>query len=268
MKTQFGHPSEMGGVVSLKPEKAEILGVRFDNVTRAEAVERALDLLSSPGKGGYVVTPNAEIVSLCRKDPGLTEVLNGAALVLPDGVGVIYAARILKRPLKGKVAGIDFASALMEELSRREEGLFLLGAKPGVAETAARRLMERYPGLKILGTHDGYFKEEGPVLDAVGRSGASVLFVCLGAPRQEYWMREHPSMPGIRLMVGLGGALDVFAGQVKRAPDLWVKLGLEWLYRLIREPRRIGRMGSRLPAFLFSAVGARLRGAGPADGRG
>lgn len=245
----------------MKPEKAEILGVLFDNVTRLEAVERVLALLDDPGARGYVVTPNAEIVYLCRQEAELTEVLNGAALVLPDGVGIIHAAKILRRPLKGKVAGIDFASALMEALSRREEGLFLLGAKPGVAEAAAKRLAERYPGLRIVGTHDGYFQEEGPVVDAINRSGAAVVFVCLGAPRQEYWMREHVSLPGARLMVGLGGALDVYAGQVKRAPDLWVKLGLEWLYRLVREPWRISRMGRRLPAFLIAAVGERFRGA-------
>lgn len=233
--------------------------MRFDNVTLSEAVGQAAALLDDPKGKGYVVTPNSEIVYLCRKDSGLSHVLNGAALVLPDGVGVIHASKILKRPLKGKVAGIDFASALMEELARRGDGLFLLGAKPGIAEKAARRLTQRYPNLKIRGTHDGYFKEDGSVIDEINRSGASVLFVCLGAPRQEYWMRDHLDQLNVRLSVGLGGSLDVFAGQVKRAPDLWVKLGLEWLYRLICEPWRFGRM-CRLPLFLFAAVGARARG--------
>lgn len=243
----------------MRTGKTEILNVQFDNITLSEAVGRAAALLDAPEGKGYVVTPNSEIVYLCRKEPQLARVLNGAILVLPDGVGVVHASKLLKRPLKEKVAGIDFAAALMEELSRRGDGLFLLGAKPGVAEEAARRLTRLYPNLKIAGTNDGYFKEDIPVIKKINRSGASVLFVCLGAPRQEYWMQGHMDQLNVRLAVGLGGSLDVFAGQVKRAPDLWVKLGLEWLYRLICEPRRFGRM-CRLPLFLFSAMGERIGG--------
>ncbi len=239
--------------------KVDILEVSFDNVTREEAVQRVISLLAQPERKGYVVTPNSEIVYMCRKQPGLLEALNDAYLVLPDGIGVIYAGKILKRPLKGKVAGIDFASRLMEEMAHRGDSLFLLGAKPGVAALAGERLQQKYPGLHICGVHDGYFKEDGSVIREVNESGAKVLFVCLGAPKQEHWMQDHMNQLNVQLMVGLGGSLDVFSGQVKRAPDVWVKLGLEWLYRLIREPRRIGRM-CKLPLFFLASFGARMRG--------
>ena len=236
------------------------MGVAFDNVTMEEAVSAGAALLDGE-TGSYVVTPNSEIVYACRDTEGLSQVLGGAALVLPDGIGVVYASRILGRPLKQKVAGIDFAAGLAGERARRGDSLFLLGARPGVAEQAADRLRERYPGLVIAGVHDGYFQEDGPVVAEIAASGAKAVFVCLGAPKQEFWMARNGAATGARILVGLGGSLDVFAGTVKRAPDLWVRLGLEWLYRLIREPWRFGRM-LRLPQFLLWVIGARLKGKG------
>ena len=128
-----------------------------------------------------------------------------------------------------------------------------------IAEEAARRLQERYPGLRIAGTHDGYFKEDGPVVEEIRKSGADVVFVCLGAPKQEEWMARYGAMTGAHLLVGLGGSLDVFAGTVVRAPEGWQKLGLEWFYRLCREPWRWKRM-IRLPLVLWYALLARLGG--------
>ena len=232
--------------------KTDVMGVAFDNITIDEAVERAL-ALTKAGQGAYVVTPNPEIVMLAQKDPGYGEVLGGAALTLPDGIGVIYAAKLLKRPLQGRVPGIDFASALLGRMAGEGLKLYLLGAKPGVAEQAAANLKEKYPGLEICGTHDGYFTEDGPVVDEIRASGANVVFVCLGAPKQETWMARNGKDTGAGLLVGLGGALDVFAGTVQRAPEGWQKLGLEWLYRLIKQPSRIGRM-IKLPGFLVKAA--------------
>ena len=179
--------------------------------------------------------------------------------MLADGVGVIHAAKILGRPLKGRVPGIEFASALMERMAQTGRRLYLLGAKPGVAEMAAANLQAKYPGLVICGTHDGYFKEDGPVVQAIRDSGAEAVFVCLGAPKQEKWIAANGAATGAKLLVGLGGSLDVFAGTVKRAPEAFQKLGMEWFYRLCTQPSRIGRM-AKLPLFLVSAAGARLRG--------
>lgn len=238
--------------------RTDVLGVAFDNVTLDEAVDRALALLEEEGPH-LVVTPNPEIVQRAEKDPEFAEILSKAHLVLPDGVGVIYAAKILGRPLRARVPGIDFASALLGRAAGTGKRLFLLGAAPGVAELAAANLRAAYPGLTVCGTHDGYFKEDGPVADAIREARADLVFVCLGAPKQEKWIAANGAAAGARLYVGLGGSLDVFAGKVERAPESFQKLGLEWLYRLVKQPSRIGRM-AKLPLFLVSAAGARLRG--------
>ena len=228
--------------------RINVLGVGFDNVTMKEAVARGTELLGQPGTH-YVVTPNPEIVEVCRENPEAMRAVNGADLVLADGIGVVKGARMLGTPLKTKVPGIEFAAGLMEEMAAKGMSLYLLGAKPGVAETAGKRLAEKYPGLTIAGTHDGYFQDDGPVIEAIRNSGADAVFVCLGAPKQELWMARNGSATNARLLCGLGGSLDVFAGTVKRAPRFWSDHGLEWFYRLCKEPRRIGRM-MKLPLFL------------------
>jgi len=228
--------------------RIDVLGVGFDNVTMAEAVDRALALLHGEGTH-YVVTPNPEIVEVCRENLAAKIAVNEADLVLPDGIGVIKGAAMLGTPLKEKTPGIEFAGHLLERMAGEGLSLYLLGAKPGVAEAAAKNLAERYPGLVIAGTHDGYFKEDAPVAEAIRQSGADVVFVCLGAPKQELWMRKNGPATGARLLCGLGGSLDVFAGVVERAPKFWSDHGLEWFYRLCKEPRRIGRM-MKLPLFL------------------
>ena len=203
-----------------------------------------------------MVTPNPEIVEACRRDPAVMEAVNGADLVLADGIGVIYGAKILGTPLRGRVTGIAFAQKLMERMAQGGETLFLLGAKPGYAQQAAENLQRQYPGLRIVGTNDGYFKEDGPIVEKIRASGAQVVFVCLGAPKQEFWMAKNGAATGAGLLVGLGGCLDIFSGNVKRAPVLFQKLGLEWFYRLCKEPSRIGRM-MKLPLFLVHVTGER-----------
>lgn len=238
--------------------RVDVLGVSFDNVTMDEAVDKAMAFLEED-RPHLAATPNPEIVQRAGRDPEYAEVLRQADLVIPDGIGVVYAARILGRPLKGRVPGIDLASALMERMARTGKRLFLLGAKPGVAEQAAVKLQAEHPGLVVCGSHDGYFQEDGPVVEAIRTARADVVFVCLGFPRQEKWAAAHGQAAGARLYIGLGGALDVFAGKVERAPEQLQRLGLEWLYRLMKEPSRIGRM-AKLPLFLVSAVGAKARG--------
>ena len=238
--------------------RVDVLGVAFDNVTLEEAVDRALALLEEEGPH-LVATPNPEIVQRANKDRAFADILARADLVVPDGVGVIYAAKILGRPLRARVPGIDLASALLGRVAGTGKRLFLLGAAPGVAEQAAVNLRAAYPGLVVCGTHDGYFQEDGPVVDAIRQAGADIVFVCLGAPKQEKWIAANGEAAGARLYLGLGGSLDVFAGKVDRAPERFQRLGLEWLYRLMKEPSRIGRM-AKLPLFLVSAAGARLRG--------
>ena len=228
--------------------RIDVLGVGFDNMTMEEAVARSVELIHQEGFH-YVVTPNPEIVEVCRENLAAKIAVNGADLVLPDGIGVIKGAAMLGTPLKEKTPGIEFAGHLMERMAGEGLSLYLLGAKPGVAEKAAENLRAQYPGLVIAGTHDGYFKEDGPVVEDIRQSGADVVFVCLGAPKQELWMEKNGPATGAHLLCGLGGSLDVFAGVVERAPKFWSDHGLEWLYRLCKEPKRIGRM-MKLPLFL------------------
>lgn len=230
--------------------RIDVCGVGIDNVTMDEAVARAMELLRG-SETAYAVTPNAEIVWEAMHDPALRDLINEAALVLPDGAGVVLGARILGTPLKGKVAGIDFAGRLMAAMAQSGHKLYLLGSKPGVAEEAARRCVEKYPGLQICGTADGYFQDEGPVVEAINASGADAVFVCLGAPKQERFMKAHQQELHARFLIGLGGSLDGFAGNVKRAPKWMIRCNLEWLYRLVKEPRRLGRM-MRLPKFILA----------------
>ena len=238
--------------------KINVLGVGFDNVTMDEAIARGIELMAQPGFH-YVVTPNPEFVLAAEKDDAFRSVLNGADLVIPDGIGVIFSAKLLGTPLKSRVPGIEFSAGMLTHMNKVGGRVFLLGAKPGVAELAGQRIKEQFPDLTICGTHDGYFKEDEPVVQAVKEANADLLFVCLGAPRQEKFMAQHGPELGVKLAMGLGGSLDVYAGVVERAPERWQKLNLEWAYRLKKEPKRIGRM-AKLPLVLVKAVKARLTG--------
>ena len=238
--------------------KTEVLGVAFDNVTMEQAAELGGAMLEE-NKFHYVVTPNPEFVLAAEKDEEFRKVLNAADLVIPDGIGVVYSAKILGTPLAERVPGIEFAGKMLEKLNELGGRLFLLGAKPGVAEKAGANIVQQYPNIVLCGTQDGYFKDEEDVILKVAAARPDLLFVCLGAPKQEKWMARWGQHTGARLAIGLGGALDVYAGNVERAPEAWQKAGLEWAYRLKKEPQRIGRM-AKLPLVLVKSAGQRVKG--------
>jgi len=239
--------------------KIDVLDIGFDDVSLEQAVSFAYDLIREKKKS-YVVTPNPEIVWNCRKNEALREAVNNAALVLPDGIGIILAGRLLKRPFSGgRVTGIDFITELFRKLAEAGCSVFLLGAKPGVADEAGTRLAAGFPGLRIAGTMNGYFTDPEPVIEMIRKASPDLLLVCLGSPAQELWMNEYVKTLDVPLCAGLGGVLDVFAGSVKRAPDIFIRLGLEWFYRIIREPRRAKR-ALKLPMFIFAVLWRRIRG--------
>ncbi|MBQ4426539.1 MAG: WecB/TagA/CpsF family glycosyltransferase [Oscillospiraceae bacterium] len=238
--------------------KIRVLDIDFDNVTMDEALDIGEKLLDEPGFK-YAVTPNPEICYLARKDEGVRKAVQGASLTIPDGIGVIYGAKILGTPLKGKVPGADFAEKLMARMAKSGKTAYFLGAKPGVAEKAAEKLAEKYSGLTIVGCHDGYFKDDSEVIADINAKNPDLLLVCLGAPKQENWMADNADKLSARLAIGLGGSLDVYAGTVERAPEVWQKLNLEWLYRIGPDPKRWGR-AMRLPAFIFQVIGEKLSG--------
>ncbi len=230
-------------------------------------------LRESKGSGRKVYTPNATILWQSRKDLSLSSLLRRADLLLPDGAGVILASRLCGTPLPRRITGIDTAEWLLRYGAKRGYSFFFLGGKRGVAERAAKRWQTRLPALRIVGTHHGYFdkngKENDRVLREIQAAKPDILFVCLGFPQQERWIDRHAaSLPSVRLLMGLGGSLDVWSGEVKRAPVPMQRLGLEWLYRTVREPKRWKRIYT-LPAFLWCAgVRGRRRGCGGCGGRG
>ncbi len=206
------------------------------------------------GEKCRVVTPNAEIGLDCLKNQKLNDLVNRSELVLPDGVGVVYAAKIQKKPLKGKVAGVEFGEKLAERLQNTGKSLFLFGGKPGVAQSAAENLQKKYPGLLIAGTQNGYFDNEDEIVETINKANPDAMYVCLGCPKQEFFMERNRDRLCVSLMAGLGGSLDIYSGNSRRAPEFFVRFGLEWFYRLIKEPKRIKRM-ARLPLYLVRAVG-------------
>lgn len=234
-------------------KKIDVLGVEFHSTTLTEAV--ALGKTWLLGQESHrVVTPNPEFILLAQKDEVFRQSLQTADLVVPDGIGVIYASKILGTALQERVPGIDFASGMLSELNACGGSLYLLGAKDGVAKEAGENLQTQYPKLKIAGCHHGYFsaQEEEAVAKKIAEEKPDMLFVCLGAPRQELFLERYGEAMGIKIGIGLGGALDVFAGRVDRAPEIWQKCNCEWLYRLCKEPKRFGRM-MKLPLVLWQA---------------
>lgn len=232
--------------------RIDVLGVSFDDLTMDEAVEIALGFMQER-RACYACTPNPEIVMAAKGDVALRAALSGAELVLADGVGITKAAAMLGTPLKSRVPGIDFASNVISRLAQRGGSVYLLGAKPLVAEAAAEKLTQTYAGIVIAGTNDGYFTDDAPVIEKINAASPDFLMVCLGSPKQELWMSANAGRLSCGLMAGLGGSLDVLAGNVQRAPETWRRLGLEWLYRVIKEPKRLGRV-MKLPAFVLEAA--------------
>ena len=233
------------------------MGVGFDDLTRDGAVALCKNLIEEH-RSAYMVTPNPEIVMASWDDPALREAISNADLIIPDGIGVIKAAKILGTPLKERLPGIEIGEAILQYAAQSGKKVFLLGAKPGVADLAADRMREMFPGIDICGVNDGYFKDDAAVIEKINAAKPDFLMVCLGFPKQEMWMAQNASKLDVGLMAGLGGSLDVFAGTVLRAPEKWQRMNAEWLYRCIKEPWRFKRI-ARLPLFILKAIAKRIR---------
>ena len=233
-------------------EQIQLYGVKIDNVTKEEAVKRSLCVTGEPC---VVFTPNALMLEQCRRDAELASLLNRASLSLPDGAGVLWAARKMGTPLLERVAGIDFGSDLL--VCANEAGLrvFLLGGDEGVAERAAEKMRKKHPRLCICGTTWGYFNKSGEenvrVVSYIRACRPDILLVCMGFPVQERWVIENfHHLTDIRVIACLGGSLDVWAGDICRAPSWMSCAGLEWLWRMLRQPRRLATL-PQIVSFLW-----------------
>lgn len=238
-------------------DTVNILGIPVDRVTMDEALLRIDDMVAS-GRPNFVATADASMIVDGVSIPEFGDLLRSAALVTPDSAGVLWAAKRAGKPLEGKVSGVDLVDRLCERSAARGYRLYFLGAEPGVAEEAAKQLAERHPGCHIVGTHHGYF---GPDKDAqvaaeVAKSNLDVLFVAMGIPRQEFFIRDTMSVIGARVAMGVGGSFDVYSGRVKRAPIIFRRMRMEWLWRLILNPRK-WRKVLKLPQFVMMVLRGR-----------
>ncbi len=227
--------------------RVDVCGAPVDPCTLAEAAERIVERARAGGPPGYVVTPNTQHVALLRDSERFRRIYAEAWLSVADGMSLVWASRLLGAPLPGKVSGIDLFEATCAALAGTGLGVFLLGGRPGAAEEAARVMRARHPGLVVAGTHcppQGFERdpeEAERAARAVREAAPHVLFVALGAPKQEEWMHAHRERLGVPVSVGIGAAFDFVAGQVRRAPPWMQRWGLEWVFRLAVEPRRLWR---------------------------
>ncbi len=239
-------------------DSINIRGVNINNVNLTEATQICENYINSDSFH-CVFTPNSEIIQLCVEKPEYLPLINSADLITPDGIGVIYASKILGTPLKCKTAGYDLGLEVVNLSNNSGYKIFFLGGKPGIAEAARDKLLKKYPNAVFVGCHDGYFdksdcEENSKVIDEINAAAPDILYVCFGVPAQEKWISENRGrLKTVKLCLALGGSLDGYSGNVKRAPEIFIKLGLEWFYRLCKEPKRIGRM-MKLPKFLIGTI--------------
>ncbi len=219
-----------------------LLNGAFDPVTLDQTVERIGQLIRS-GERGYLCTVNVAILMMMRQDPRLQRFVDNAAMVVADGQPLIWTSRLLGRHLPERVTGVDLVDRLCALGAREGFGVYLLGASRTVVDTVAARLTERHPGLILSGVDDGYFTpaEANARARAVADSGAKILVVGMGVPRQEIFIEEQWERLGVPFAIGVGGSFDVLAGLRMRAPEIVQRVGLEWLFRLLQEPRRLGK---------------------------
>lgn len=242
--------------------KLSIMNVRIDNFTMDEVLKIVEEKIDNNEQ--YIIyTPNTEIIMMCQKDEKFLNLMNKSDINIPDGVGLIYASKIKKHPLKEKVAGYDLSVNLLKLANDKGLKLYVVGGKPGVAEAAMKNVREEYPGIKIVGAQHGYFKgthlgkrgheEELKVIEDINNHQPHILFVGFGAKKQEQWIEYNKDLINANVIIGNGGTLDGLAGIVKRTPDIFIKLGLEWLDRLMKDPRRIKRQ-IVLPVFMLKII--------------
>ena len=240
--------------------RVDILDVPVDCVDMRRALE-FVDWMIRSKERGAVIAVNPEKVIKAREVPLLRQALQHARLLLPDGIGVVVAARILGLCQLDRVPGSELMPRICELAAQKGYRIFLFGASKNVNQKVSRSLAERYPGLEIVGAQDGYVEEQDMprLIKSINQSGAQILFVALGSPRQEYWMEKHLPDLDVNVCQGVGGTFDVIAGHVRRAPYIFRRMHLEWFYRLLSDPRRMRRQAV-LPKFAFHVLRKRLMG--------
>ena len=236
-------------------EPVKILDVPVHPLTMGEAVSVLEESITS-GEQAFVVTANAEIIMMCQEDAGYKKIVSqDAQLVLPDGAGAVWAGRHLGYKVPERVAGFDLYCQLLDKAAQKGYKAFFFGGSPGIAEAAKAKSEELYPGVQVVGCRNGYFEEEESqaIIHEINASGADMLFAALGAPKQEKWLVRYREQLKPKILMGIGGSFDVFAGKMERAPKWMQDASLEWLFRLYKQPSRFMRMMA-LPKFVLKVV--------------
>jgi N-acetylglucosaminyldiphosphoundecaprenol N-acetyl-beta-D-mannosaminyltransferase len=235
-------------------DKVEILGVPFVNVSPEGAVDKICEYLDGSDKH-IVFTPNPEMVMLAQKDDEFKEILEKSDMNIPDGIGIIYASKIKKCPIKQRVAGYDTVQSVFEKMKLSGKTVYFFGGAPGVTDDAKSAMESLHSGLKVVGCANGYFDEarEKEIIEEINEKAPDLLLVGIGFPKQEKWIYKHINELNVKVAIGVGGSFDVMSGKVKRAPDIFIKLGLEWFHRLITQPSRFVRM-LQLPLFMLKVI--------------
>ena len=208
---------------------------------------------------GSVVTINPEMIQCAKNNPVFADIIKNANLVIPDGIGVEIGLKILGHNVK-RIAGIEFAKSLIDKFTKTSAPIAFIGAKPEIIEKAVNNLKAEYPNLCVAYQQDGYFKDDDRVLTELKNSNAKLVLVALGSPKQEFFINEAKKLLPDAVLIGIGGSFDVWSGVVKRAPVIYQKLGLEWLYRTVKEPKRFKRIFPTLPMFVLKVIQERLFG--------
>ncbi len=236
----------------------KVLGVKIDQVTMDGAVSQVAEMIAQRGPH-LVITANSEMVMLANHDPLLYQIIDRADLVVADGIGVVWASRMLGKPLRQRIPGVELMEAVLARSVESKWKVFLLGGEPGVTDEAGAKLLQLYPGLQIVGSHHGFFRkeEEEQVFASIKAVRPDILFIALGVPKQEKWAAAYLAHLDVPVAMGVGGSLNIFAGRASRGPKWMQRYGLEWLYRLLKQPWRAGRMLA-LPQFALWVVLERL----------
>jgi N-acetylglucosaminyldiphosphoundecaprenol N-acetyl-beta-D-mannosaminyltransferase len=232
--------------------KENILGIDVCSDTYDELAVKLLQDIDK-GRKSFIVAINPEKIMKAQEDRELKSLLNQATYQIPDGIGVILASKLKKGRIRERVTGIDMMLKLCKEAMNNGKRIFLYGAKPGIADEAKAKLEEMFPGILIVGTLNGYEKNEEVIERTINDSGAEIVFVALGSPAQENWIIAHKEKLNPSVYQGVGGSFDVISGRLNRAPAVFQKFGLEWLYRLLKEPWRWKRQ-LELPRFLLRVL--------------
>lgn len=233
------------------PKKVTILGVPVDVITMGEAVAR-IDGFIEKRTPVLVATANAEMLMRATHDGALRRILQGAAMVTPDGAGTVWAAHHLGHAMPERVAGYDMVQELMREAPAKHRRIFFFGSAPGVADKAKAKAEQLYPGIEIVGTRNGFFTaaDEPAIIEEIKAAHPDILLAALGVPKQEKWLAKHLGELGVPVAIGVGGTFDVMAGVMKRAPRWMQRAKLEWLFRGMMQPQRAGRLLA-LPRFVL-----------------